>query len=195
MTTATVTTAEAAAQARVTPATIRTWARTGALAAVKTDRRWAIRASALARMICPTGDRPRPGQQRQALTGRAQRHHDARQLARATSRHYRIPLIGHHQRARIACANTGYLLCRDYLFDLGLDPEFIEQYESAFGRKTAQTYRQNHHAEPEHGGIVILRGRLWRTMRYVDTADLDAGARAYPRTRHLVPAAALDLAA
>lgn len=47
----TVTAAAAATQAGVTTATIRTWARRGVIAAVKTAGRWAIDAASLARRI------------------------------------------------------------------------------------------------------------------------------------------------
>lgn len=183
----TTTTSEAATRLHVTAHTIAAWCRTGALAAVKVGRRWAIRVSAIARLICPTRDRLRAGDRQAPLAGRAARRAAARRLARATSREYRIPLIGQHQRARMAAANAGRILCRDYLFSLGLDVEFIEEYESAFGRATAKAFRANHHAEPDAGGLVVLHGRLWRTMRYLDVADLIAGARAYKRTAHLVP--------
>ena len=66
---------------------------------------------------------------------------------------------------------------------LGCDEAFIGKYESAFGRKVAATYRANHGSEPDKGGLVILRGRLWKTMRYSDIRDLHAGAAAYARTR------------
>jgi len=46
-----VTTHEAAGQARVTVATIRTWCRYGAVAATKVGRRWAIDTASLARRI------------------------------------------------------------------------------------------------------------------------------------------------
>lgn len=49
--TATITTATAARQARVTAATIRTWCRTGVIAAVKTGRRWAVNAASLRHRI------------------------------------------------------------------------------------------------------------------------------------------------
>jgi excisionase family DNA binding protein len=186
----TLTTAQTATRLHVTAHTIAAWCRTGAIAAVKTGRRWAIRASTIARLICPTRDRLRAGEHQAPLTGRAARRAAARRLARATSREYRIPLIGHHQRARMAAANAGRILCRDYLFGLGLDVEFIEEYESAFGRATAKAFRANHHAEPDVGGLVVLHGRLWRTMRYVDMADLEAGAREHKKT-----AAELALAA
>ena len=191
--TITITTTEAATRAHVTTHTIRAWCRTGLLAAVKIGRRWAIRASALARLLRPTTDRPRRGQLAAPLTGRAARRAGGRELARATSREYRIPLIGHHQRTRIAAANAGHIVARDYLFSLDLDEldvDFIEEYESAFGRKTAETYRTNHHAEPDRRGLVVLHGRLWRTMRYADVADLHAGARAYKRTAELLALAA-----
>ena len=48
---ATITTATAARQARVTAATIRTWCRTGVIAAVKTGRRWAVSAASLRHRI------------------------------------------------------------------------------------------------------------------------------------------------
>jgi excisionase family DNA binding protein len=50
----TITTTEAAAQAGVTVATIRTWCRIGAVAAAKTGRRWVIEAASLARRIALT---------------------------------------------------------------------------------------------------------------------------------------------
>ena len=186
----TLTTTEAARRARVSVATVRAWCRTGLLAAVKVGRRWAVRVSSIARLLCPTTDRPRPGEHAPNVAGRSARRAAGRRLARATSRHYRIPLIGHHQRARMAAANAGRILCRDYLFGLGLDVEFIEEYESAFGRATAKAYRANHNAEPDAGGLVVLHGRLWRTMRYVDVADLDAGAREHKKTAELLALAA-----
>lgn len=185
MTRGTLTTAEAAATIHVTAHTIAAWCRTGRITAVKRGRRWAIAPRTVARLLCPTGDRPRTSELKPRQTGRTARRTTGRQLARATSRQYGIPLIGHHQRARIAAANTGHITARDYLFDLGCDVEFVEEYESAFGRKTAATYRTNRHAEPDTRGLVILHGRLWHVARYTDIRDLHAGARAYPRTADL----------
>jgi hypothetical protein len=180
----TITTTEAAATAHVTPHTIRTWCRTGLLHAVKRGRAWAIAASSLAHRLCPVADRLRKGAARLALTGRAARRAQARRAARTTAKQYGTRVIGHRERARIAHANSGALLARDYLLALTGDEAFTARYESAFGRKVAATYRANHGAEPQHGGLVILRGRLWSTMRYSELADLEAGARAYPRTAH-----------
>lgn len=180
-----LTTAESATRLHVTAHTVAAWCRTGRITAVKHGRCWAITASTIARLLCPTGDRPRTGEQKPRQTGRTARRAAGRQLARATSRQYGIPLIGQHQRARIAAANAGHITARDYLFDLGCDVEFIEEYESAFGRKTAATYRANRHAEPDTRGLVVLHGRLWHVARYTDIRDLHAGARAYVRTADL----------
>jgi hypothetical protein len=90
--------------------------------------------------------------------------------------------MGQHQRARTALANAGHVTARDYLFDLGMDVEDIEEFESAFGRKCAEVYRSSHHAEPDTRGLVILHGRLWHVARYTDITDLHRGARAYART-------------
>lgn len=186
----TITATDAASTAHVSIRTIRTWCRNGQLHAVKSRGRWAIRLSAVARLLCPATDRPRRSECPRQMAPRAARRLEARRLARATSREYRIPLIGHHQRARIAAANAGHILARDYLFDLGMDIDDIEEFESAFGRKVAETYRKRHHAEPDSRGLVILHGRLWRTMRYTDVRDLHAGAAAYARTRSLFEAVA-----
>jgi excisionase family DNA binding protein len=184
-----ITTAEAATRLHVTAHTVAAWCRTGLLAAVKAGRRWAIRASALARLICPTADRPRAGEQRLVLAGRAARRAAARVEARQVAAEHGTRVIGHHERARKAAANSGRILARAFLVSLGLDDEFIGKYESAFGRKVAETFRRNHGDEPEHGGRVILRGRVWHTMKYADVTDLEAGARAYKRTAHLLAAA------
>jgi hypothetical protein len=186
----TITATETAATVRTSVRQVRAWCRSGQLPAVKAHGRWAIRVSAVARLLCPTTDRPRAGQVSRRLPARTARRCESRRLVRATSREYRIPLIGHHQRARIAAANAGHVLCRDYLFDLGMDIDDIEEFESAFGRKVAQTYRERHHAEPDARGLVILHGRLWHTMRYTDIRDLHAGACAYARTRGLFAAVA-----
>ncbi len=185
--TTTITTAEAAAAIHVTAHTVAAWCRKGLLAASKAGRRWSIAPSTVARLLCPVTDRLPKGVAGRQLTGRAARRAAARQLARATSRQYGIPLIGHHQRARLAAANAGHLLVRDYLFALDMDVDDIEEYESAAGRKVAEVYRKAHHAEPDGRGLVILHGRLWRVMRYTAVADLVAGCRAYPRTAHLIP--------
>ncbi len=185
--TTTITTAEAAASIHVTAHTVAAWCRKGLLAATKAGRRWAIAPSTVARLLCPVTDRQRAGVTGRQPTGRAGRRSAARQLARATSRTYRIPLISHHQRARIAAANTGHLLVRDYLFTLDMDVDDIEEFESAAGRKVAEVYRKAHRAEPDSRGLVILHGRLWRVMRYTAVADLVAGLRAYARTAHLIP--------
>lgn len=181
----TITTAEAAATIHVTPHTIAAWCRTGRIAATKTGRRWAIAPSTVARLLRPVADRLRKGVAAATLTGRPARRSEARSAARATAREYGTRIIGHQQRARIAAANSGRTLARDYLELIGCDEAFIARYESAFGRKTAATYRAAHGTEPEHGGLVILRGRLWKTMRYSDVRDLHAGARAYARTAGL----------
>lgn len=178
----TLTATEAATTARVNVRTVRAWCRTGQLAAVKRSGRWVVAPSALARLLCPATDCLERGVAVRQLTGRALRRAESRRLARATSRTYRTPLYGQHQRARIALANAGHTTARDYLFDLGLDVEDIEQYEAAFGRKVAEVYRQQHHAEPDTRGLVILHGRLQRVARYTDITDLRRGARAYART-------------
>jgi hypothetical protein len=92
----------------------------------------------------------------------------------------------HIQRALIAARNAGHTTARDYLTGLGLDAEFVDTYESAFGRATAKAFRATHGAEPDSNGAVLLRGRIWSTNRYADTTDLIAGALAYKRTAHLV---------
>lgn len=132
----------------------------------------------------------RKGQNRPALTGRAGRRHEARVQARATAREYGTRVIGHHERAVIAEANAGHILVRDFLQSIGFDG--WERYESAAGRRIAEVYRDNHGTDPDRGGKVVLRGRIWSTMRYRNVLDLVAGAQAYPRTAHLVavPAAA-----
>jgi excisionase family DNA binding protein len=186
--TQTRTTHEAATLLHTTAHTIATWCRTGLLTAVKTGRRWTIRTSTIARLIRPTTDRPHPGKHRAPRTSRAARRTAARTQARRTAIEHAARVIDHHQRARIACANSGRTLARDYLVSLGLDDEFIAKYESAFGRAVAKQYRATHHTEPEHGGRVILRGRIWHTMKYTDVTDLEAGARAYKRTAHLLAA-------
>jgi hypothetical protein len=186
----TITATEAASTARTTVRQIRAWCRAGQLAAVKVRGRWAIRPSAVARLLCPASDRPSRGEHLRQQSGRVARRTDARCLARATSREYRIPLIGHHQRARLALANTGHLLARDYLFDLGMDIDDIEEFESAFGRRVAETYRKRHHVEPDARGLIVLHGRLWRCNRFSDSRDLHAGACAYARTRGLFEAVA-----
>lgn len=183
--TKTQTTAEAAHTLHLTPHTIAAWCRTGRIAATKQHGRWAIAASAIARLIRPATDRPRAGQHAPALTGRAARRQAARIEARATAKQYGTRVIGHVQRARIAAANTGHILARDFLADLGFDAAFIGKYESWMGRKTAEAYRANHGTEPKAGGLVVVRGRIFRVNRYTDRRDLENGARAYARTRHL----------
>lgn len=177
-----LTAAETAATLHTTVRTVRAWCRTGQLPAVKSGGRWAIAPSAVARVIRPATDRLRRGVAGRQSTGRAARRCEARALARTTSRTYRIPLMTRHQRARIALANAGHVTARDYLFDLGMDVEDIEQYEAAFGRKAAEAYRSSRHAEPDMRGLVVLHGRLWRVARYADITDLHRGARAYART-------------
>lgn len=103
-----------------------------------------------------------------------------------TGRAARTRVGNHTQRATIAYRNAGHLIARDYLTSLGAEAEFVATYESAFGRATAKTYREQHQAEPDNGGAVLLRGRIYRTNRYADAADLDAGARAYKRTAELM---------
>lgn len=132
----------------------------------------------------------RKGQNRPALTGRAARRHQARVQARATARKYGTRVIGHHERAVIVEANAGHILVRNFLQNIGFAG--WERYESAAGRRIAEVYRDNHGIDPDRGGKVVLRGRIWSTMRYRNVLDLVAGAQAYPRTTHLVavPAAA-----
>jgi hypothetical protein len=125
----------------------------------------------------------RKGQNRTALTGRAARRHEARVAARA-EQCPGFPVIGHRERAVTAAANAGWILVRDFLQDIGFAE--WERYESATGRKIAQVYRDNHGTDPSSGGKVILRGRIWSTMRYRNVLDLIAGAHAYKRTAHLV---------
>lgn len=188
--TVTITTTEAATRVHASVRTVRAWCRAGKIAARKAGRRWAITASSIARLLCPVADRLRKGVAARVLTGRALRRLTARRAARALATEHGTRVIGHQQRARIALANSGRVLARDYLTSLGLDDAFIAKYESAFGRKVAAEYRRTHSTEPEHGGLVILRGRVWHTMRYTDIADLEAGARAYARTAHLFDLAA-----
>lgn len=183
--TSTITTIETAAATHATVRTVRAWCRTGQLAAVKSHGRWVIRVSAVARLLCPVADRLRRGQVARSESARTAARRQDRQAARVVASEHGTRVIGHHQRARIAAANSGYVLARDYLLDLTGDEAFTAKYESAFGRKVAQTYRQNHGSDPLQGGLVVLRGRLWHTMRYTDITDLHRGACAYPRTRGL----------
>jgi hypothetical protein len=136
-------------------------------------------------------DRPRKGENARVLTGRAGRRQTARAEARAAARELRTRedkpkpharVIGHVQRA--LCTASWGLTAREYLIGLGF--EEWERYESAFGRQVAKTYRLNHGCEPDRGARVVLRGRVWRAMRYANAADLEAGAAAYKRTAHLV---------
>lgn len=180
--TASITTAETAARVHLSVRTVRAWCRTGRLPAVKSHGRWAIAPSAVARLLCPASDRPRKGEHAPVPTGRTARRQFARAEARRVAGTHRARVVGHVDRARIAAATAGYFLCRDYLAGLGFDAEFVSRYESAFGREVAKQYRINHGCEPDNGGMVVLRGRLWRANRYRDVADLLAGARAYKRT-------------
>lgn len=128
--------------------------------------------------VAPVIARPKPldhlrkGENKPARVGRAAR----------------VRVGNHWQRAMIAARNSGRTLARDFLASLGLDSEWIAKYESAFGRKVAAVYRENHDAEPDDRGLVWLRGRLWHSNRYADLADLIAGAKAYPRTAALIGA-------
>jgi hypothetical protein len=181
----TLTATEAATAAHVTVRTVRAWCRTGQLVASKRHGRWVIAPSAVARVLCPASDRPRRGMMACRRDARATSRLVQRAAARRQAHEYGTRVIGHHQRARIACANSGYTVARDYLAAIGCDQEFIAKYESAFGRKVAETYRLTHDREPAYGGLVVMRGKLWTVYRYTDIRDLHAGAAAYARTRGL----------
>lgn len=123
----------------------------------------------------------RKGESRPALTGRAQRRHESRAQARIEQRPGR-PVLGHMDRAIVAArnANAGLMTVGEYLRGIGF-PE-ADRLASAFGRKVAETYRENHNAEPARI-LAVANGRVRRSQfGYADVADLLAGAEAYGPT-------------
>lgn len=122
----------------------------------------------------------RKGESRPALTGRAQRRHESRAQARIEQRPGR-PVLGHMDRAIVAArnANAGLMTVGEYLRGIGF-PE-ADRLASAFGRKCAKVYRENHNAEPAHA-YAIANGRIRTQNGYADVADLLAGARVYKPT-------------
>lgn len=197
--TRTLNTAAAARLAETTAHTIRTWCRRGLVAADKTAHGWAVQLRSLLHRLntrAPrpaAADRPRRGERKPVLTGRAGRRYEARHAARAvaTARRAReeSPRRGarpatHVQRALCAAANAGYTTAADYLNAIGF-PE-AERYASAYGRVAAKLYRQAHGVNPYGGCLAIVNGRLWQVFGYADTADLQAAAYSYARTRQFL---------
>lgn len=195
--TRTLSTTAAARLAGTTAHTIRTWCRRGTVVAAKTARGWAVELASLLRRL--NGHLPavagylRTGQWKPARTPRAARRYEARHAARAaaTARRTReeSPRRGarpatHVQRALCAAANAGYTTAADYLNAIGF-PE-AERYASAYGRVAAKLYRQAHGVNPYGGCLAIVNGRLWQVFGYADTADLQAAAYSYARTRQFL---------
>lgn len=123
----------------------------------------------------------RRGENTPALTGRAGRRHEARAQARTEQRPGR-PVIGHMDRAIVAARNAtaGLMTVGEYLRGIGF-PE-AERLASAFGRKCAKAFRENHNAEPQRI-LAAVNGRIRRSQfGYADVADLLAGALVYKPT-------------
>ncbi len=123
----------------------------------------------------------RKGENTPVLTGRTLRRHETRAQARTEQRPGR-PVIGHMDRAIVAArnANAGLMTVGEYLRGIGF-PE-AERLASAFGRKVAETYRANHHAEPLRI-LAAVNGRIrCSQFGYTDVADLLAGALVYGPT-------------
>lgn len=196
--TRTLTTAAAARLANTTTAAVRGWCRRGTVAAVKTARGWAVQLTSLLRRLNahrpPAADRPRRGERKPILTGRAGRRHEARHAARAVAsqRRHRAehPRRGarpatHEQRAIAAAHNAGWHTAVDYLRGIGF-PE-AERYASAFGAVAADRYRAVHGAEPFDGCVAVVNGRLRHgVFGYADTAELQAAAYEYKRTHEFL---------
>lgn len=123
----------------------------------------------------------RKGEQRPALTGRTLRRHESRAQARTEQRPGRA-VLGHMDRAIVAARNTnaGLMTVGEYLRGIGF-PE-ADRLASACGRKVAETYRENHNAEPQRI-LAAVNGRIRPSQfGYADVADLLAGALAYKPT-------------
>jgi hypothetical protein len=101
----------------------------------------------------------------------------------------RLLLTAAHIGTDLACLalNGRVLLVSAYRRSRGCDEEFITRYGSAFGRAAAKAHRVATGTEPMKGWSVST-GKLRRVFVYLDTAALDAGWDAYPRTRDYVPA-------
>lgn len=123
----------------------------------------------------------RKGESRPALTGRALRRHETRAQARIEQRPGR-PVIGYMDRAIVAARNAtaGLMTVGEYLRGIGF-PE-AERLASAFGRKCAKAFRENHNAEPQRI-LAAVNGRIRHSQfDYANVADLLAGAEAYAPT-------------
>ena len=125
----------------------------------------------------------RKGQNRPALTGRAQRRAEFRAQARTEQRPGRA-VLGHMDRAIVAArnanANAGLMTVGEYLHGIGF-PE-ADRLASAFGRKCAEAYRTNYNAEPQRI-LAAVNGRIRRSQcGYANAADLLAGALTYGPT-------------
>lgn len=189
----TLSTAAAARLANTTTAAVRGWCRRGTVAAVKTARGWAVELASLLRRLNGTlprpADRPRRGERKPVLTGRAGRRYEARHAARATAtaRRHRVerPRRGarpatHVLYALAAAHNAGWHTAADYLRGIGF-PE-AERYAAAFGRVAAQTYRTVHGTDPFDGCVAVVNGRLRDCFGYAGTAELRAASYSYART-------------
>lgn len=94
MTATTITTAQAAASAGVTADTIRTWARMGAVEAVRTGRRWAISAASLLHRIA-LGNEMVKARRERALAAKAKKAITAEQMVAIGGREW--TKAGHHR--------------------------------------------------------------------------------------------------
>lgn len=184
----TIDTQAAASLAGTTTAQVRTWCRTGAVAAAKTHGRWHVALTSLLHRLNAHAPRPadhyRPGEHTTPKTGRAAR---TRYAGTAMSVARRQAVLG----ALVARINGDRLTAAAYLADaLHADAGFIRSYASKFGEAVATAWRAFYGADPKRDGWAWTGRLLVRVFAY--SADempiLDAAADAYPRTAALLAA-------
>lgn len=184
-----VSTASAARLARVSVRIIRTWCRSGRIAATKLRGRWVVRVASLRDLLAQLRPIMWP-----APTGR---HRKGVAVPPRTGRAARVR-TGHHMSAQrqvavldalVARVNTGRITAAEYLTGvLGADEEFVRRYASPFGRHVAQAYRAAFGMEPAKAGLARRGTRLVPCFAYTaaEVPVLYEAALAYGRTRELL---------
>lgn len=179
----TVTAASAARLARIAVRTIRAWCRRGLLAAAKLHGRWAISVADLRTLLARLYPAPRPrpadryrkGESAPLKTGRAARTRTGHHMSIAR----RIAVLD----ARVARFNARRATAASYLTEvLGVDADFVRRFAPGFGKAATAAYRARTGDSPPCDCIARIGLRRFVECASYDLCDLDAAARAFPRT-------------
>jgi len=108
--------------------------------------------------------------------------------ARKPGRHDSAARRAFNLAALVARFNRGRVTVASYLTELGADADTIRRYGHVLGRKTAEAFRAEFHAEPVKSGLAVVGRHLARCFAY-DAGDIEilrAAVAGYGRVSHLL---------